>query len=32
MREQLLAVDPGQLENPIIIDEVQKVPHLLEEV
>ncbi len=29
MREQLLAVDPGQLENPIIIDEVQKVPHLL---
>lgn len=32
LREQLLAVDPGQLEKPIIIDEVQKVPHLLDEI
>jgi len=32
LREQLLAADPGQLEKPIIIDEVQKVPHLLDEI
>jgi predicted AAA+ superfamily ATPase len=32
LREQLLAADPGQLVNPIIIDEVQKVPHLLDEI
>jgi predicted AAA+ superfamily ATPase len=32
LREQLLAADPRRLKEPIIIDEVQKVPHLLEEV
>jgi predicted AAA+ superfamily ATPase len=32
LREQLLAADPGRLEAPIIIDEVQKVPHLLDEI
>jgi len=32
LREQLLAADPGRLKSPIIIDEVQKVPQLLDEV
>lgn len=32
LREQLLAADPRRLREPIILDEVQKVPHLLEEV
>ncbi len=32
LREQLLAADPKQLKEPIIIDEVQKVPHLLDEI
>jgi uncharacterized protein len=32
LREQLLAVSPKQLEKPVIIDEVQKVPQLLDEI
>src|SRR3990172_1550242 len=32
LREQLLAADPKQLKEPVIIDEVQKVPQLLDEV
>jgi predicted AAA+ superfamily ATPase len=32
LREQLLAADPEQLRNPVIIDEVQKIPQLLDEV
>ena len=32
LREQLLAADPRRLREPIILDEVQKVPHILEEV
>ena len=32
LREELLAVDPGKLENPVILDEVQKVPQILDEV
>jgi predicted AAA+ superfamily ATPase len=32
LREQLLAVSPEQLKEPIIIDEVQKVPQLLDEI
>lgn len=32
MREQLLAEDPGRLTEPVIIDEVQKVPALLDEI
>jgi len=32
LREQLLAVSPKQLKEPVIIDEVQKVPHLLDEI
>jgi len=32
LREQLLAADPGRLEAPIIIDEVQKAPQLLDEI
>ncbi len=32
LREQLLASTPRQLKEPIIIDEVQKVPQLLDEV
>jgi uncharacterized protein len=32
LREQLLASNPQQLKEPIIIDEVQKVPQLLDEV
>jgi len=32
LREQLLAASPGQLKEPIIIDEVQKVPPLLDEI
>lgn len=32
LREQLLAVSPKQLKAPVIIDEVQKVPQLLDEV
>ena len=32
LREQLLAVSPKQLKEPIIIDEVQKVPQLLDEI
>jgi hypothetical protein len=30
LREQLLALSPKQLKEPIIIDEVQKVPQLLD--
>ncbi len=32
LRQQLLASEPGALGNPIILDEVQKVPQLLDEV
>ena len=32
LREQLLAVSSKQLKTPIIIDEVQKVPQLLDEI
>lgn len=32
LREQLLAADPKRLEEPIIIDEVQKAPQLLDEI
>jgi predicted AAA+ superfamily ATPase len=32
LREQLLAVTPKQLKEPVIIDEVQKVPQLLDEI
>jgi len=32
LREQLLAKDTAVLENPVILDEVQKVPHILDEV
>lgn len=32
LREQLLAADPRRLKGPIIIDEVQKVPQLLDEI
>jgi predicted AAA+ superfamily ATPase len=32
LREQLLAADPRRLKDPIIIDEVQKVPQLLDEI
>jgi predicted AAA+ superfamily ATPase len=32
LREQLLAADPRRLKEPIIIDEVQKVPLLLDEI
>ena len=32
LREQLLAADPQQLKEPVIIDEVQKVPQLLDEI
>lgn len=32
LREQLLASTPQQLREPVIIDEVQKVPQLLDEV
>jgi predicted AAA+ superfamily ATPase len=32
LREQLLAADSKQLKDPVIIDEVQKVPYLLDEV
>ena len=32
LREQLLAADPRRLKEPIIIDEVQKVPQLLDEI
>jgi predicted AAA+ superfamily ATPase len=32
LREQLLAKSENQLEHPVIIDEVQKVPQLLDEV
>lgn len=32
LREQLLAVDPARLKEPVIIDEVQKIPQLLDEV
>jgi predicted AAA+ superfamily ATPase len=32
LREQILAVEPMRLKNPIIIDEIQKVPQLLDEV
>jgi predicted AAA+ superfamily ATPase len=31
-REQILAKDPTALRTPIILDEVQKVPHILDEV
>ncbi len=32
LREQLLARTPEELQHPVILDEVQKVPHLLNEV
>ncbi len=32
LREQLLTVSPEQLREPVIIDEVQKVPQLLDEI
>ena len=32
LREQLLAASPKQLTEPVIIDEVQKVPQLLDEI
>jgi predicted AAA+ superfamily ATPase len=32
LREEILALDPAALSNPIIIDEIQKVPELLNEV
>jgi predicted AAA+ superfamily ATPase len=32
LREQLLAKSESQLEHPVIIDEIQKVPQLLDEV
>jgi predicted AAA+ superfamily ATPase len=32
IREQLLARTPEELQHPVILDEVQKVPHLLDEV
>jgi predicted AAA+ superfamily ATPase len=32
LREQLLTVDTKQLKEPVIIDEVQKVPQLLDEI
>ena len=32
LREQLLAAKPEQLKEPIIIDEVQKAPQLLDEI
>lgn len=32
LRERLLAVSPKQLKEPVIIDEVQKVPQLLDEI
>src|SRR4030042_1771047 len=32
LREQILAKDPAVLRSPIILDEVQKVPHILDEV
>ena len=32
LRERLLAVDPSSLKEPIILDEVQKVPGILDEV
>jgi predicted AAA+ superfamily ATPase len=32
LREQLLAASPKQLNEPVIIDEVQKVPQLLDEI
>ena len=32
LREQILAADSQQLKEPVIIDEVQKVPQLLDEV
>jgi len=32
LREQLLEVERSKLENPVILDEVQKVPQILDEV
>jgi predicted AAA+ superfamily ATPase len=32
LRERLLATPPGKLRSPVILDEVQKVPQLLDEV
>lgn len=32
LRERLLAKDPQQLKHPVILDEVQKVPQVLDEV
>jgi predicted AAA+ superfamily ATPase len=32
LRERLLALPADQLQRPVIIDEVQKVPHLMDEV
>jgi predicted AAA+ superfamily ATPase len=32
LREQLLAAPTKQLSEPVIVDEVQKVPHLLDEI
>ena len=32
LREQLLAKDPKQLKHPVILDEVQKIPPILDEI
>src|SRR5262249_47433267 len=32
LREEILAINPKELQQPIIIDEIQKVPDLLNEV
>jgi len=32
LREQLMARDPGSLKHPIILDEVQKIPGIMDEV
>ena len=32
LRERLLAADPADLEKPVILDEVQKIPGILDEV
>jgi predicted AAA+ superfamily ATPase len=32
LRERLLARDASELRHPVVLDEVQKVPHILDEV
>lgn len=32
LREEILAIDPEKLSSPIIIDEIQKIPSLLDEI